>query len=401
MRKIKVLILTHSFPSKQNPVAAIFLLNQLQQLKKYCDIKVIFPYAYVPNIKIFNPYRRFSAVPFKEIMQGIEVYHPKYFMIPRALFNARLLHIYLTIESFFSYLSSRKLARKVVEDWKPDIIHMHGSFSEGLLSVMLKNKYKKPMLVTVYGEDITRFAKQSPSKYLVNFSLRNSDVIICQSEFLRKEIENAGILNKIFYIIPMGFDIVNFKPMDKNKMRKKLNLPSNKKIILFVGHLVTRKGVEFLIKAIQIATKKSKDLICLIIGKGELENKLKKISSDLGINEHIKFLGLKTNNEVADYMSACDIFALPSLNEGLPVVLCEALACGKPVVATSVAGNPELVNEDVGFLVKPKDEKDLAEKIALALVKKWDIKKILNRSHEFSAASSAKKLMKVYRDCLK
>ena len=100
-------------------------------------------------------------------------------------------------------------------------------------------------------------------------------------------------------------------------------------------------------------------------------------------------------------MNACDILVLPSLNEGLPVVLCEALACGKPVVATRVAGTPELVNSDVGHLVEPKDVDDLANKILLALNKKWRKDVLIKRGKEFSVDRSAKKLLEVYGIFLK
>lgn len=399
-RKIKVLILTHMFPTKFNPIAGIFLLNQLKELKKYCDIKVIFPHAYVPMIKTFNPYYRFSKIPAYEKIEKIPIYHPKYFMIPRILSGAKLLHIYLTIEGLFSYLASKKLAHGIVKEWNPDIIHIHGTVSESLLGVNLKKKYKKPLLMTVYGEDITRYTKQIPSKYLTGLSLKNADAIICQSKFLENEIRKTGISNKKFFIIPMGVNTKNFSPKDKNKARQASNLLKNKKIILFVGHLVTRKGLEYLIRAIKRVLKNDKNILCCIIGKGPLEEHLKKLTSDLGLNDYIRFLGTKTNKEVIPYMNACDIFVLPSLNEGLPVVLCEALACGKPVVATKVAGTPELVNNDVGYLVNPKDVNDLAEKILLALNKKWKKEKILKRAQEFSVKNSVRKLMKIYRSFL-
>ena len=400
-RKIKILILTHTFPTKYNPIASVFLLNQLNELKKYCDIRVIFPHGYVPNIKRFNPYYRFSKIPFEDNRNGIAVYHPKYFMIPRVIFGLKFLNIYLSIESIFSYLCSRKLADKIVESWNPDIIHMHGSLSEGWLGKRLKRRYKKPLLVTVYGEDITRLSKEMLSSSITKSNLKESDAIICQSEFLRSEIENIGIRNKKFFIIPMGAKTDRFKPRDKYKARKILNLPEDKKIALFVGHLVPRKGVEYLIRAIKIISEKDKNIFCYVIGTGHMKGRLQSLASELDLGEFMAFEGQKNHEEVPYYMNACDILVLPSLNEGLPVVLCEALACGKPVVATRVAGTPELVNDDVGFLVNPKDEKDLAEKIELALKKKWNIKKIFERAAEFSTSASAKKLMKVYNGVLK
>lgn len=401
VKKIKLLIMTHTFPTKYNPIAAVFLLNQLKELKKYCDIRIIFPYGYVPQIKIFNPYYRFSKIPSEEKVEGIAVYHPKYLMIPRMMFGTRFLNLYLSIESIFSYLSSRKIADKIVEEWNPDILHMHGSLSEGWLAKRLKRKYKKPLLITVYGEDITRLSKEMLSSQITRSNLNEADAIICQSRFLRREIEGIGVKNKKFFIIPMGAEFGIFKPKDKHKARKLLNLPKGKKIILFVGHLVPRKGVEYLIRAMKIALGKDNNIFCCIVGTDHMKGYLQSLASELGLDKSIVFTGQKIHEEIAHYMSACDILVLPSLNEGLPVVLCEALACGKPVVATKVAGTPELVNNNVGYLVKPKDGRDLAEKIGLALERKWDIKKILERANQFSTAESAKKLVNVYRSYLK
>jgi len=288
-----------------------------------------------------------------------------------------------------------------MQKWNPDIIHLHGVLDEGLLGVMAKKKYGKPLLTSVWGEDITKYSRRIFSKNLVGFTLRNSDAIICQSDFLRREINNNGINNTKFYTITVGGPLEIFKPRDKNKVKRTLKLPRDKKIILFVGHLITRKGVKYLIKAMENIIKKERDILCYIIGKGDAEEDLKKLTSDLNLKDYVIFLGQKINKEVALYMNACDILVLPSLNEGLPVVLCEALACGKPVVATRVAGTPELVNSDVGHLVEPKDVDDLANKILLALNKKWRKDVLIKRGKEFSVDRSAKKLLEVYGIFLK
>jgi glycosyltransferase involved in cell wall biosynthesis len=277
---------------------------------------------------------------------------------------------------------------------------MHGTLSEAPLGLKLKKDYKKPLLVTLYGEDINRYAKQVPSNYLSKLILKSVDGIICQSKFLENETRSMGINNK-FFIIPMGALTSKFKPKSQKKARKLLNLPENKRIVLFVGHLAVRKGVDYLIRAFSMVLKKEKDALCCIVGKGYSERDLKSLTSSLKLDGYVKFLGSKSNEEVALYMNACDLFVLPSLSEGLPVVLCEALACGKPVVATNVSGTPELLNEDVGCLVEPKDIQDLADKIIMALNKKWDRHDLLKRGKEFSVSNSAKKLMKVYKSFLK
>ena len=399
-RKIKLLIITHTFPTKHNPVAAIFLLDQLEELKKNCEIRIVFPYAYVPRIGIFNPYFRFSDVPKEETVKRMKVYHSKYFMFPRGIFRMKFLNFFLFVESFFSYLSSRKVAYKIMEVWNPDIVHLHGPLSESILGIKIKKKYNKPLLITTYGEDITLYSKHFPSSFLIKRALKNADAIICQSRFLETEIRNLGITNK-FFIIPMGVATKKFNVKDKIKSRRMLNLPQNKRIILFVGHLVPRKGVEYLIKACNGLSEKGYEFLCCIIGKGWHEGYLKKLAAELGLGDHIKFFGQKNHESVARYINSCDLVVLPSLNEGLPVILCESLACGKPIVATSVAGTPELVTKDVGYLVKPKNVDDLKDKIAMALNRKWDTKKLLARAREFSVPASAEKLLVVYKSFLK
>src|SRR3989338_6330791 len=105
-RKIKVLVITYSFPTKHNPTAGIFILNQLKELQNFCEIRVLCPYAYVPKEKILGRLAKYSDVSEKEVVDGFEIYHPKYLMLPRAGLTKRLLSQALTIEAFFSHQST-------------------------------------------------------------------------------------------------------------------------------------------------------------------------------------------------------------------------------------------------------------------------------------------------------
>lgn len=398
-KKIKLLVVTNSYPTKVYTISGIFNKNQYDIIKKYCDVKIIFPYPYVPKFRKFNPYHRFSKIPAKEDVGGIAVYHPKYFFFPRLRIFSKFFNAFLFFESFFSYLSSKKLINELHKSWNFDIIKVHG-ITESIMGVMSKKKYKKPLLVVLHGEDVTRYSKIWPLKSLSKYILNNSDAIICKSDFLRNEVLNLGIKNRDIYVIPSGYAVGRFKPKPAAKCRRKLNLPVNKKIILFVGDLIKRKGVEYLIRAMEFVTKKNKNILCYIVGDGILREELKNLIARLNLKNNVFFAGEKMPNEVALWMNACDLLVLPSLNEGLPNVLSEAMACGKPVVATKVAGTPEIVDNDVGFLVKPMDADELAKKIVLALNKKWDRKKLFKRAKEFSVTNSVKKTIEVYKKLL-
>lgn len=393
-KKRKILVVTFSFPTKLNEAAGIFILSQLEYLKKDYDIKVLAPFPYVPRFKFLKSYK-FSQVPFKERINGIEVYRPKYLMLPRNKLTNLVINIILVFESLISEISSRKVVKSLAKDWNFDIIHSHGFVPDSLIAASIKKEYNKPLVITLHGEDVTKYSKMLFLRHLSKDALSRCDRIISVSKNLKDEIYKLNLTKKPIEVIPSGYNVRRFRTINTKKCRKILNLPQNKKIILFVGHLVERKGVEYLIRALKSLNEENKDLLCCIVGTGVSEKKLKNIALELEI-KNIIFAGQKNPNEIPLWMNACDILALPSLNEGLPNVLSEALACGKPVVATKVAGTPEIVNTDVGHLAKPKDERDLADKIKLALNKQWPKEKLLKRAQMFSVTSSVKKLLKIY-----
>ena len=400
-KKIKVLVIVGSFPTKVNPSAAIFVLNQLEILKKFCEFKVIVPYAYVPSIRYFNPFYKYYGVPFKEKIKGIGVYRPRYLQISRFfLFNSLLRSMAMLMEAANIYFTALPIIKKLEKEWEFDIIHIHGPISEGIIGSYVKKKYGKPLVITFHGEDVTVLSKMRLLKNVYINTLRNCNSLIFVTGYLREVLNEKLPDNKVF-IIPSGYMVKRFRPLNKDRCMQILNLPKDKKIILFVGGLAERKGPEYLIKSIYLALKKRKDIACWIVGGGKLMKSLKNMTHEMKLDGFVNFAGYRLPDEIPLWMNASDLLVLPSLDEGLPNVVVESLACGKPVVATNVPGNLEVINKDVGYLVKPKDENDLAEKIIMALDKKWKKEKLLERAKKFSVTSSAKRLLDVYKSLLK
>lgn len=183
---------------------------------------------------------------------------------------------------------------------------------------------------------------------------------------LNKKINHVGVskiikqrLNKLFpnnqvSQINNGVDLTIYKPGNKLAIRKKLQLPQKKKIILSAGRLEQVKGHEFLIKAF---AKLSDDFFLIIAGDGLLKKALKQLSKTLKVDNRILFTGNVDN--LIDYYQASDVFCLPSLNEGLPLVLLEAQASGLAIVCTDVGGCADAIDEKSGVLVSPGDSEAL------------------------------------------
>jgi glycosyltransferase involved in cell wall biosynthesis len=171
-----------------------------------------------------------------------------------------------------------------------------------------------------------------------------------------------------------------FRPMDKNKIRRKLNLPLDKKIILFVGYLWPIKGLNYLVDAIPDIVEKQPDSLFLFIGRGHLRNKMIKKCRKYSIEKNVRFLGGKEHDEIPIWLNASDMLILPSLSEGRPNVVLEAMACETPVIATRVGGTPELVENGFnGILVEPKDPKEI-ENAALTLLADEDLREKMGKN---------------------
>ena len=146
------------------------------------------------------------------------------------------------------------------------------------------------------------------------------------------------------------------------KMKQELGIDNSDRIIGCVGTLRSVKGHKYLIQAIPLILDKFPHTRLVLVGDGPLRSELERLAEKLKVRERIMFLGYRP--DVSELMNIFDIFILPSLSEGLSNVLLEAMAASKPVIATNVGGNPEVVEDGrTGLLVPPKDPKKIAEAV--------------------------------------
>lgn len=278
-----------------------------------------------------------------------------------------------------------------------DLIDAHFTWPSGYVGAKLKEEYGVPLVVSARGYDIYELPfRNNDWEKKVKYALNSADQIITVSSSNLKCIEKLNIKTPVT-VRPNGFDSDIMYPMDKLECRKKLNLPLDKKIILSVGGLGKVKGHEYLIKAMKIISKAHDDVICIIVGSGPLEAIIKKLIQSLGLEDYIFIVGEKSHKDISLWMNSADIFVLPSLNEGNPNVMFEAIATGLPFVGTKVGGVPEIItSNEYGILVEPGDYEDLAAKIIIALKKDWDNEKIINYANKFTWENIAKEIFNVY-----
>jgi len=205
---------------------------------------------------------------------------------------------------------------------------------------------------------------------LLRYTDNLCDLTIAVSQMVAKTMTEKRVVPKQkLKVIYNGIELEDFD-LDKNiireEIRKELGIRSNQNILISVGRLAKEKGYSYMIKTIQILKKKYPDLIWIVLGDGEDRRKLEREVKTSNLQKNVFFLG--NRNNVAEYLIASNVFLMPSLEEGLPLALLEAMVCGLPIVATNVGGIPEVITDGAnGFLVEPKNSLALAKKIEYLL----------------------------------
>lgn len=381
-------------PSKERPQLWSHALNQIYELSEKCDIKIVSPVRLSISLRRHeeNKERAKSLPPYEYKIRAIPCWRPIY--IDFSFLPCKYRKYYFQIVSMIASLLLVIFRKRI----KFDIIHAHFVYRPGYVAAVLGRIFGKPVVITAHGTDIHHnlYKENIVYKKRTIDALRRSKKIIAVSEFLKRKIANEGFGKKTC-VIPCGFSESEFYPMDKKKCRTKLSLETSKKNLLFIGNLITVKGVDILIEAFKIVLDKDTNVVLIIIGEGTEKITLEQQARDCKIDKMVHFLGSKNNNEIPLYINSSDVIVLPSRDEGRGLVIFEALACGKPVVASRVGGIPEtVVNDKLGILVEKENPIDLADGILKALASSWDSLYQCNYINQYCNTKLVAKVLKVY-----
>jgi glycosyltransferase involved in cell wall biosynthesis len=172
-------------------------------------------------------------------------------------------------------------------------------------------------------------------------------------------------------------------------------------VVFTLGTLKRRKGHRYLLKAMGQVIEARPEALCVIGGQGATARELERQRSALGLEEHVGILGFVPEEEVDLWMNACDAFCLPSLSEGNPTVMFEALGCGKPYLGTDVGGVSEVITSaEYGLLCEPADPEALAGVLLDGLAREWDRERIGAYAENFTWETVTAEIAALYADVL-
>jgi glycosyltransferase involved in cell wall biosynthesis len=334
---LKVLIVTTAFPRWEGDSRAPFILEAARAIRKFITS--------VSVIAMHSPGSKQH-----ETFNGIEINRPKYFFEKWEILQKESGGIPIMWKKFpfsriliFPLLFTQMIAT-IIYSKQFDIIHANWTLA-GLSVWLGKILHNKPFLVTVQGSDIYQATRIPFVRFTTKAMLKKADQVVALSRSLADEIISLGIPSNKISIVPNGVDIRRFSP----------SMELRKPVILFVGSLIERKGVRYLIEAMPNILQRFPEYKLIIIGEGPDYDKLNHLCQELDINKNIKFEGQKPQKEISQWMRRAKVFVLPSTEEGLGVVLLEAIASGTPCVGTRIGGIQDVISPEVGILVPPKD----------------------------------------------
>lgn len=297
---------------------------------------------------------------------------------------------------------------RVCKEEKPDILHANNRFFfTTLCAVALKGLLKRPLVMTAHLgpmalekgwlDFVIKVYERTISKWI----FRRSDCIIAVSRAVKQHIVNLGVEPSKVKVIPNGVSLKDYIPMQKSSHRSEQCMS---KRIVTVGRLIQNKGIHHLIDAAPEVLQRFPSTEFIIVGEGPMRTELESRAKEKCVSHAFRFHGFVP--KVSDILNTNDIFVRPSLTEGMPLAVLEAMACGLPVVATRVAGTPEIViDHETGILVNVGDVENLAEALMellgnTELAKKYGVRarELVEKRHSWEG--NATMMLNLYKEIL-
>ena len=375
----KIIIVAKWYPSQENPTHGLFVKEFVKAKALHNDVIVL--YGELTSYR--NP-----RLPY-EITDRVE----DGFRTIRFIYKRRLLKLHRIINIIGFAHCFLKLMK---EGYRPDIIHFH-EYDASLSVFVLAKIYHFPLVITEHYTGFVRNILTRSERYLARLVMRKATVILPVSDYLRRHLRGYApnvrmeVVNNI--VDTKIFQLSNPIVKDRDQAKQ----------MLIVAALEAKKGISYLLEALELLKMMRIDFFLNIIGDGTLRVELDEKAKILGLNDFVYFHGIKPKSEVAKFMSQCDFFVLSSLLETFGCVIIEAMACGKPVVVTNIGGPYEIVTPESGILVAPANPKALKDAINYMLDNYYkylatDISRHIGES--YSLEYIGQKLNQIYNNIL-
>jgi teichuronic acid biosynthesis glycosyltransferase TuaC len=353
---LRIAVVTHYFPSSAEPWQGRSAYQTLRLIAQKADVQVFYPNSSYPSI-LKSRSRRFTL----DHSWSVPDVKTKYYDYPALPVISRP----------FNGDTAARVLLPHVSAFAPDLIFSCVLYPHGYTALKIAGALSVPAIAMSIGSDVNRIGDAISAMH-TRTVLRKSDFVITVCDDLRKKAVSMGARPERARAILNGCDLGTFHVGDRQKAREKLGIDPAVHAIVYVGRMDVKKGLRELVEASALLQARRPNLHVYLIGDGQDQQIVQSAIEAANASGYIHLYPSCTFDDVALWMSAADVAALPSYMEGCPNVVLEALACGRPVVATNVGGIPEIMNDSCGCLVPPQDAAALAEGLNSVLDRSWD-----------------------------
>lgn len=361
-RRVRALVFTTVFPNSAQPLHGLFIAERVKHTAKLADVRVVAPVPWYPWIR--------RRVPRRERLAEISVEHPTFGYVPRVL---------KALDGVCLFFASVSAINKLRREFDFDLIDAHFAYPDGFAAVLLGRLFRRPVSVTLRGT-IIPLSSDPLRRALCDWTIQRADRVIAVAQNLAERARQGGVPDDRLAVIENGVDIERFRPEPRDTARLALGLPTEGRLIVSVGHLSRRKGFHRVLQILPSILRNAPDVrLAIVGGPGAEPNngpELRELACELGIADRVIFAGAEPPDKVALWLNAGDGLVLASEFEGCPNVVLEALACGRPVVATKVGHVERMVPAFAGLLVDLEDAAGLTQAVRDVLSRDWDPERI-------------------------
>jgi len=381
---MRVLVFTSLFPNHIRPQHGVFIKERMTRVAALpgMELRVVAPVPYYPSV-LPGSRRQYARVPREEVIEGLPVSHPRYFMIPKV---ATGWHGPMMARGLQPFLE------RIRASFDFDVIDAHYLYPDGYAAVAMGRALGKPVVVSARGSDINVFREIPSVRGHLERTLAGASAVVAVSEALAAAMRNLGADPRKIRVIPNGVDARKFHPVEREAARGRIGAGPGR-LLLSVGHLTANKGFDRMLRAFRALRNAGgrEDVRVAIVGEGAYRKELERLIASLGIGDRVRLAGEVPHAELHLWYAAADLSCLFSRHEGWPNVVLESMACGTPVLATPAGGIPEILGNQTAGTLADGDDEALARAMATALDRSWDRDSIVRfaSGHTWERAAGA------------
>ena len=358
---LKIAVVTRYFPSSAEPWQGRSAYQTLRVLARQADVRVFYPNATYPSF--LKPRKRiYDQLDASFSPPDVNVTYHNYSALP------------LVSRPFNGSMAARCLLPHV-RSFAPDLIFSIFLYPEGYAALKIGQALSVPVVAMGIGSDIHSIGDRISAMYTRTL-LREVDSLVAVCDDLRNKAVAMGAPPEKTRAIVNGCDLSIFRVGDRLEARQNLHIDPAAEAVFYIGRMDVKKGLRELVEAATALHPQRPDLHLYLVGEGPDRPLIEGAIQANNATSYIHALPACAFDDVAVWMTASDLVTLPSYMEGCPNAVLEALACGRPVVATRVGGIPEIMSDEFGRLVPPRDSAELARALASVLDRNWDAAEI-------------------------